>query len=255
MWDFARETLTRLTLDAAADEYPVWTPDGSRVIFTNRRDGGVPNPYWVAADGSGEMERLAEYPNFLYPHTISPDGTRLVLRENVAVETQNLVMLTLDGDREVEPLLAADAIGERNAEISPDGRWIAYESDESGQFEIYVRPFPDVDQGRTQVSNGGGWEAVWSQGGDELFYRNRDGGLSVVPVELGETLRAGTASVVVPQSSFTGSGVLFGRTYDVSPDGQRFLVVRDQSQTSASGTTIVVVRNWFEELSRLVPTN
>ena len=182
VWDFARETLTRLTVDPAADEYPVWTPDGERVIFTSRRDGAIPNPYWVAADGTGTAERLAENPNFLYPHTISPDGTRLVMREGV--DPANLVVMTLDGERRIEPLISAEAFSERNAEISADGRWIAYESNESGQFEIYVRPFPDVDSGRSQISARGGRGAVWARSGEELFYRNLDGVLMGVPVEL-----------------------------------------------------------------------
>ena len=257
VWDFARETLTRLTVDPASDEYPVWTPDGQRVIFTTRRDGGVPNPYWVAADGSGDVERLAEHPIPLYPHTVSPDGTRLVLREGVQPPTQNLLMLTLDAEQRIEPLLAAETFAERNAEISPDGRWIAYESTESGEVEIYVRPFPDVNTGRTQVSSGGGRWAVWARSGDELFYRDDDGQLIAVQVELGETFRAGTATVVVPRSSYTppGTGVLFGRTYDVSPDGQRFLLVRDVTETGSSGGAIVIVRNWFDELNRLAPGN
>ena len=205
----------------------------------------------MAADGTGTAERLAEHPNFLYPHTISPDGSRLVMREGV--DPSNLVVITLDDERRNEPLVSDEAFSERNAEISPDGRWMAYESNESGRFEIYVRPFPDVNTGRSQVSATGGREPVWSRSGEELFYRNPDGALMGVPVVLGETFSAGNASVVVPQSTYMGTGVMFGRTCDVSPDGQRFLVVRDGTDSGSTGS-VVVVRNWFEELARLVPT-
>jgi len=252
VWDFSRETLTRLTVDPASDEYPVWTPDGQRVIFSSDRDGGSKNPYWVAADGSGGVERLAEHPRHIYPQTISPDGARVVLRENVQASEQNLLMLTLDDGR-VETLVSSERFAERNAEVSPDGRWMAYESDESGQFEIYVRPFPNVDEARVQVSSDGGAEAVWARSGDAMFYRNRDGALMRVPVQLGDTFQPGK-EVVVPSSTFTGIGVFHGRTYDVSPDGQRFLMIKEDEQPEKAGARIIVVLDWFEELKRLVPT-
>ena len=252
VWDFTRETLTRLTVDPAFDEYPLWTPDGGRLIFSSNREG-TRDPFWVAADGTGSVERLGDSPDELYPQAVSLDGNRLILRRGI--QTQDLVMLTLGENEDVDPLFSSPAFAERNAEISPDGRWIAYESDESGRFEVYVRPFPNVDDGRWQISADGGREALWARSGQELFYRAQDGALMSVPVELTDMFTAGNASLVVALSSYTGTGVLFGRTYDASPDGQSFLLIREEGIANAEGTIIVVVQNWTNELQRLVPTN
>ena len=160
---------TRLTFDPAPDGSPVWTPDGQRLIFTSER-GGPANLYWQAADGTGAAERLVEDQNPLAPYAVSPDGTRLVLGVGrTAVGLTDVGMLSLEGDRRVEPLLQS-TFDEGNADISPDGRWIAYDSDETGREEVYVRPFPDVEGGRWQVSTAGGREPIWARSGRELFY-------------------------------------------------------------------------------------
>ena len=154
VWDFARETLTRVTFEPGQDQYPVWTPDGRRLLFRSERSG-PPNLFSQAADGTGAVERLTESANEQTSYAVSPDGTRLVFCEDLRATGQDLNVLTLQGERRAEPLVQT-GFTERDAEISPDGRWLAYESNESGRPEIYVRPFPDVNTGRWQISTGGG---------------------------------------------------------------------------------------------------
>jgi serine/threonine-protein kinase len=260
IWDLVQQTLTRFTFDPAPDIYPVWTPDGRRLAFRSGRSG-PPNVYWQAADGTGVVERLTESPNEQVPYSFAADGTRLVLRQDGPKSGGDLMVLALDGARRVTPLIQTP-FNERNGEISPDGRWLAYESDESGQEEIYVRPFPDVNGGRWQVSStGGGSEPLWARSGRELFYRGSDGALLgvAVAVEGSASFRTGKPVRLVEGRYYAGAGggAAPGRTYDVSPDGRRFLMVKEgggSDQTAAAPPSIVVVQHWVEELKRLVPT-
>jgi serine/threonine-protein kinase len=144
---------------------------------------------------------------------------------------------------------------ENNPAVSPDGRWLAYESDESGQFEVYVRPFPKISTGRWQISTGGGTRPRWSRNGRELFYYvgvGAKGTLMAVSVESGSSFRAGVPELLF-QGSYpapnTGRGL-----YDVSLDGRRFLMIKGGDAESAP-QNLTVVLNWTEELKRLVPTN
>jgi serine/threonine-protein kinase len=144
-----------------------------------------------------------------------------------------------------------------NAEVSPDGRWLAYQSNESGQFEVYVRPFPEVDGGRWQVSTGGGKKPLWARSSKELFYREPSGAVMSASVESGPTFRAGNPTKLVEGGGYFAPLLELGRTYDVSPDGQRFLMIKvggESDQTAALPPSIVIVQNWSEELKRLVPT-
>ena len=163
VWDLVREVLTRLTFDPGADRYPVWTPDSTRVVFSSDVDGAF-NLYWKAADGTGTVDRLTESANLQYGNSFSPDGESLVLREGGVGREVDLRVLSLAGDRGVETLLATEFV-EVNADLSPDGRWMAYESDQSGQREIYVRPFPNVEDGQWQISTSGGARPLWALGG------------------------------------------------------------------------------------------
>jgi serine/threonine-protein kinase len=154
-----------------------------------------------------------------------------------------------------------------NADISPDGRWLAYESNESGQREVYVRPFPDVSGGRWQVSTGGGTRPVFGRNGQELFYLattgtvGTDATLMSVRIQPGSTWTAGNPAKLFTGRYFYNDGqgaAGDGRTYDVSPDGRRFLMIKDSGtvgQQTATPPNLVVVQNWTEELKRIVPTN
>ena len=163
VWDVARTLLTRLTLGAGLDRRPVWTPNGQRIVFSSQQEGGT-HLFWQAADGTGVVELLAESANSQFPTSFSPDGARLVFADSAS----DIAVLTLADERQMAPLIQTTFI-ERNGEISPDGRWLAYQSNESGQEEIYVRPFPDVDAGRWPVSTGGGSRPLWARSGEELF--------------------------------------------------------------------------------------
>lgn len=137
--------------------------------------------------------------------------------------------------------------------MSPDGKWLAYDSNESGQFEVYVRPYPNVDEARWKISLQGGRQPLWSRDGRELFYRDFSGAVMAVPVNDVSGFTAGEVMKIIDGGAYTGGGP-FGsaRTYDVSPDGRRLLMIK-RGDSSGDGGTIVVVVNWFEELKRLVP--
>ncbi len=243
IYDLEREILTRLTFDPAEDHYPVWTPDGQRIVFDSSRVGGGHNLFWKAADGTGQVERLTTSPNNQTAHSFSPDGKRLVFRETATGELQ---VLSMEGERTSQPLFQSQ-FNENRGTISLDGHWIAYESDESGRTEIYVRPFPNVEEGKWQISRDGGTEPVWAPRGQELFYRNGEA-MMVVGIKTEPTFTAGSPVVLFTGRFTIGGGIV---NYDISPDGQRFLMIKE-----AEGSTgqINVVLNWFEELKRLVPT-
>ncbi|MCZ6484226.1 MAG: hypothetical protein O6826_00835, partial [Acidobacteria bacterium] len=155
--------------------------------------------------------------------------------------------LSMEGERTSQPLFQSQ-FNETKARISPDGHWIAYESNESGRTEIYVRPFPNVEEGKWQISRDGGTEPVWAPRGQELFYRNGEA-MMVVSIKTELTFTQGSP-VVLFTGEYTTSGAVVN--YDISPDGQRFLMIKE-----AEGSTgqINIVQNWFSELKRLLPTN
>jgi serine/threonine-protein kinase len=263
IWDLARETPTRLTF--AGSGGVVWTPDGRRLVWVSGT-----RVYGQAADGTGAPELLFEGEGGApIPSSVTPDGTRVVLRLDAQGTGVDVALLALEHDRtlmgstpdepaappRITPLLQT-AASERNAEISPDGRWVAHESDESGRSEIYVRPFPAVDAGRWQVSSAGGRKPVWAGNGREIFYRALDGALlgAHVDVESDASFRV-AVPVRLVEGRYVMGGPFGGRQYDVSPDGQRFLMVKEVGATGerASPRSIIVVQSWVEELKRLVP--
>jgi hypothetical protein len=249
MWDIGRRTLERFTKDPTGNPIVTWSPDGSHLVFGSERSG-VSNAYRQASDGSGEPERLLASNALQMPISYTPDG-RLLVSMDVTGHQRDIFLMTLDGPRKSEPLIHGPA-NELWAEVSPDGRWLVYDSDESGQFEVYVRPFPDAYQGsRWQISAAGGRQPVWSHDGRELFYRDFSGALMAVRVPAGRAFAPGPPVRLFEGTGFTGAGAQGGgRTYDVTPDGIRFLMVRSGSQSS---TPLVVVLNWFEELKRIAP--
>jgi serine/threonine-protein kinase len=250
IWDLRRATLARLTSEPGLDQNPVWTPEGRRLIFTSDRAGGVRNLWWQAADGTGAAERLTASNNTHYPTGITPDGTSVVFHENKPMDF-DLMQLALDSSHRVTPLLQTK-FAERNGSVSHDGRWLAYESDSSGRFEIHVRPFPNAGSGQWQVSTGGGVAPVWAPSGKELFYLGPDGILWRVPVEAsGTTWNAGTPTKLLEARYYTPRGGNVGRTYDVTPDGQRFLMISTPAATAAMPPSLIVVQHFDEALKRL----
>jgi Tol biopolymer transport system component len=264
IWDLAHQTLTRLTDAPAFDEYPVWTPDSQRIIFASARAGAF-NLFWQAADNTGTVERLTTSHNTQFPTSISPDGTRLIVREVMPKTGVDLRVLRLEASatapgagasttlatppRQTESLVQT-TFTEDNGEISPDGHWLAYQSNESGPFQISVRPFPNVDSGRWTISTSGGTKPLWARSRKELFYLDGTGGMTSVPIQTAPTFSAG-----IPTKLFDGRyyATPAGRTYDVSPDGQRFLMIKPTTGTDQA-PSMVLVLNWLEELKARLPT-
>ncbi len=250
IWHLARATLTRLTFDAEQDRHPIWTPDGARVVFSSDRDGG--GLFWKAADGTGDVEQLLDHP-FATPYDWTPDG-RLIFDTERQGPGGDVGVFAVADDRAADAVLDTEFAEARPA-LSPEGRWLAYDSDESGQREVYVRPFPNIDDGKWQVSTAGGHSPVWSPDGQALFYRDAES-LMAAPVDTGPSFTYDTPERMFSLSAYR---VAFqGRDYDISPDGQRFVFVKRagvQPGEDADPRQVIVVQNWFEELRRLVPTN
>jgi Tol biopolymer transport system component len=260
IWDFGLKNLRLFTGGPAQHRYAIWTPDGKHILFGSNR-GDEAGTWRQAADGSGVPERVAVFPikrfgNFV-PTTISPDGSSVVVTATGAGAGggADLWLLKFTGDVQAAPLLATTDT-ERNAEISPDGRWMAYESVVGGQTSIWVRPFPDVNGGRWQVSPDGGSQPLWARSGKELFFRDLSGALMSVSIEGQLPHAIGPPAKILEGAHVHSIPTYAGRLYDVSKDGQRFLMLKQSGPREQTGAPrgVTVVQNWTEELKRLVPT-
>ena len=253
IYDLARGTSTRLTVDEAVDSRPLWTPNGERVVFSSTREGDQ-NLFWRAADATGPVERLTTSPDAQSAFAWAGDGQQLVFAKIAPNRSSDFDIWVLSlGESTPEPLIQTP-FRESIPAVSPDGRWIAYYSDESGQREVYVQPFPDLD-GKYPISTAGGTSPVWGPEGRELFYRDGQDGQAVlvVPIDTEGGFAAGT-----PEVLFEGPylpEIPNGRQYDLAPDGQRFLMVKEGAATGDTSTPsqIIVIENWFEELKARVP--
>jgi Tol biopolymer transport system component len=232
-------TLTRLTFDGRSGN-PVWTPDGKRITFTSRPVDSDPDIYWQPADGSGPAERLVGGPMSQSPHAWTPDRGTLVFTEPRPGRRMDILAVTVDRNRIPHPILATE-FNERIPRLAPDGRWMAYTSDESGRVEIYVRPFPGPG-GRWQVSTQGGNQPVWSRDGRELFYR--DGARVIAATIRTSPTFAVTGRRPLFEDAYVGSNTV-DNDYDVLPDG-RFALIK----SAGEGAQLIVVANWFDELRR-----
>jgi len=250
IWDFERGTLTRLTFDPGEDEFPAWSPDGERIVFSSSRDGGTAgntNLFWKAADGTGSVELLVSHEGQIFPTSFLSDATGVLTYGSGPTGGADDIGVFLFGE-DAATFLLNDEFGEATPEISPDGNWLAYTSDESGQEEIYVRPFPDIDAGRWQVSTNGGAYPLWARDGQELFYRDGNA-VMAVSIETDSSFTAGNPEIVFEGEYAEVQG---GRAYDVSPDGERFLMLKPVDDVAAM-RRVIIVENWFEELRRLAP--
>ena len=235
--DLERGALTRLT-SGGNNLGPIWTPDGKRVVFVQNA-GGVRTPFSVPADGSGEPERLFDGDHRGGVTSFSPDGQLLTFNSRATDTSLDLWVRPLKGTSQ---LFLGTRFTEVGAKFSPDGRWIAYVSDESGQYEVYVRPYPGPG-GKWQVSTQGGGEFVWLRDGNELFYRNGNKWMAVA-VNLQPEFKSET-----PRVMFEGPYVdVGGLSFDVARDGRRFLLLEPAEQSPV--THLNVVLNWFEDVKR-----
>jgi Tol biopolymer transport system component len=246
LYDLSRETLTRLTFERNLNYNAVWSPDGKRIAFQSSKEG-PPNLFWQLADGSGGLERLmttSEYPQV--PMSWSPDGQLLAFIELNPTTGRDIWVLRLT-DLKTQPFLRTP-FDESVPRFSPDGRWLAYISNESGRHEIYVQPYPGPG-GKWQISTEGGTEPAWNPNGRELFYRS-GAKMMAVDIVTQPGLAAGKPRVLF-EGKYEPSPAT-SPNYDVSPDGQRFLMLKRSEQQEAA-TQINIVLNWFEELKRREP--
>ena len=240
-FDLTRGTLSRLTFGDGIDQYPRWTPDGHRIAYSSTKDGPY-QVYWKAADGSGGEDLLvkAELPGN-FPKSFSPDGKWLLFQRGVSSGANDLWVTATDGSAS-RPFVATPG-NEIDAQFSPDGRWVAYQSNESGQAEVYVQAF-EGKGGKWQISTGNGQLPRWRHDGRELFFRQGDDMMAVsVTVGAGPSFTAGA-----PERLFGGP---FERLYDVSRQGDRFLMIKRSEASNQPQLNVVL--NWAQELKSSTP--
>ena len=239
--DLDRGVSSRFTFDAGYDILPVWSPDGSRIVFSSSRGEGSDALYWKDASGGGEAELLLALEEDLYAGNWTRDGGVLTFGVHSADTNWDIWALPMDGSGEPFPVLQSE-FAEVRSSFSPDGRWMAYNSNESGDMEVYVTQFPGPG-GKWQVSTNGGTEPQWSADGREIFYLDATQNLVTVPVSFGTTFKAG-----LPETLFDAG--LFPWTtrsrYLVTDDGERFLMLSPIAGDSIR--PISVILNWHAGL-------
>ncbi len=255
VYEWERDTMSRLTFAPEADSYPVWSPGSKHIVFSSMRGGSIGSLYWMRADGAGDAVRLTESAYQQFPFSISPDGKWLAYQEQRPESSWDLWIMPLDlsdpdhpKPGKPEPFLVTPTV-ESQPRFSSDGRWLAYASQESGASEVYVRPFPGPG-GKWQISTGGGLMPVWSPNGRELFYRTQDSRIMVAEyTTTGDTFTAGKPRLW-SERRFFDTGTF--PNFDIAPGGKRFLVM---AQPSGEGqqkpsTQLVFLLNFTDELRR-----
>jgi len=251
--DLSRGVTTRLTSEGR-NARAIWTPDGMRITYAST-SAGPENLFWRAADGSGKAERLASNEGQQAPGAWTPDGRTLLFIQGDAANGYDFWTLALEGDRKPHPFLESP-FNENYADLSPDGHWLAYASNESGRAEVYVQPYPGPGA-RQQISVDGGTAPAWSRDGRELFYMTAPsvGGqaaqttMMVVPVQVKPSFTAGTPRVLFQGRYGVTANI---RGYDVTPDGKRFLMVQQKERPPTRLSDMIIVQNWIEELKQKV---
>ena len=255
--DVTRGARTRVTFSGNNRYYPIWTHDGGRLTFADG-SGATNRLLSTLADGSGGIQTLLDVGPRRFPTSWSPDGRVLALYTTGTSNTRDLLLLNVDGDKRTTTSFVETPFEERGAIFSPDGRWVAYVSNKSGQNDVFARPFPGPG-GEVTISVGGGGEPVWAPSGRELFYRH-DSKLWSVPIEqTASALTVGAPTRVFddPYRLDTGGAAGGVANYDISPNGHRFVMVEEpRSANDAAPETVrlQVILNWHEELKRRAPT-
>ncbi|MEO7145578.1 MAG: protein kinase [Bryobacteraceae bacterium] len=245
--DLPHGITTRFTFQSARDVYPVWSPDGKQIVFSSLRDG-APNLYLKAAGGAGNEERIGSPSNNVQlPYDWSRDGRYLLYTEHAPGTNDDLWVLPMTGERKPVPLLQTQ-FDETQGQFSPDGRWVAYISDESNRYEVYVRSF-NGPPGKFQISSGGGTEPRWRGDGKELYYVSSDGKMMAAAVKAtADGFERETPRVLFEARALSGGGGNFFYHYDVARDGQRFLIVAPTEESTAQPLTLVT--NWQAGLKK-----
>ncbi len=239
VWDIAARNFQRITFDTAS-AYGEWMPDGHRLVYGRNTGASGVGLYTILTDGSGRPESLLTRPSPIFESSPTPDRRGIVFRESHAQTGRDIWIMPLDSPQTARALLVTP-FDERNPAVSPDGRWLAYASNETGALEVYVRNLAE-GSGRTRVSTGGGSEPRWARNGRELFFRSRDS-VYVVPVTPGPELHAGA-----PRALFGGRFSTANTTdWDVAPDDRAFVMVRPPD-AALGGTPVNIVLHWFDQL-------
>jgi len=254
VYDLERDALTRLTFAGQANEIPVWTPDGERIAYSFREQNGVYNLWWIRADGGGDAQVLSESKSQQYPASWRPDGKVLAFMQLNPDTNWDIMSLPVEGNEKsgwkpgAPNAFLNSAFMEDFSKFSPDGRWLAYHSNESGSDEVYVRPFPGPG-GKWQISTGGGNYPEWSRNSKELFYRTIDSKIMMVPYTVsGDSFHADKA-ILWSSGQFTDLGPNYN--FALHPDGKRFAVMKaPTTEQSAAVNKVSLVFNFFEELRR-----
>jgi Tol biopolymer transport system component len=261
VYEWARDTPTRLTFDAGADVKPVWTPDGRRLVFSSTRGGKTTaNLYWQRADGTGDAQRLTESKNNQFAGSWHPSGKFLAFEEEQPQTDNDVMILPVEGDEAsgwtpgTPTVFLNGPFKELEPMFSPDGRWLAYFSNESGQFEIYVRPFPGPG-GKWQISTGGGAYPMWSRTRHELFYAAP----SQQQIMVASYTVEGDSFRVQKPRLWSSVGFLARQRFrpiDLHPDGDRFALSGIQeTQAAVKQDKVVFIFNFFDELRRVAPVS
>jgi serine/threonine-protein kinase len=245
--DIGRETLSRLSFSRGLDTFPVWTPDGRSIVYSRAAGGSL---LIRPADGTGQERALGGDGYLQFAQSFMPDGKRLLVTQQRS--SNDLALLNLDpsgGETTVVDGPFTDGPGD----ISPDGRWLAYQSNESGQDQVYVRPLDTQAGGRVQVSPAGGGKPVWAHNQRELFYLDAAGGLTAVPVSTAGSFTAGPPVKISSTRYFSANQA---RSYDVTPDGRRFLFIKGgdvSANPAVTPVSLVVTLNWLDEIRAKLP--
>jgi serine/threonine protein kinase/Tol biopolymer transport system component len=246
--DLERLNLTQLTNGTTEDMLPLWSTDGHRVFFASDRTGDF-DVYSQAADGATAARVELAAPGFQAPNSFTPDGSRLLVGELF----KDLGLVKIGQPDRVEPLLHGEAI-ESLSDVSPDGRWVVYESNESGkQTEIFLRPFPNVNDGREKVSVNGGRFARWGLTGREIFYVALDGNMMAAAVTPSASVKLGAVTKLFEYRRPPPAPGNGGVPYDISPRDGRFIMLQPAAAAAPGPTHVSVVLHWAEELKRLLP--
>jgi Tol biopolymer transport system component len=250
VYSMLRGTLTRLTFDPGEDFNPVWSPDGQRIAFASKMSGGRLTLHWMPVDGSAAPKALltGDSETWQIPQAWSPDSEVIAYHTGSSEKGNDIWLLPLNGEREPLPF-AATEFGESGTRFSPDGSWIAYQSDESGRTEVYVQPFPGPG-GKQQVSTDGGAWPVWMPDGGAICYRRGD---KLMLVEIEDETELVLSK---PRPLFAGRytyGIGNNPNYSITPDGKEFILVALEEREPPMHLNLIV--NWFEELKRLAPTH
>jgi Tol biopolymer transport system component len=243
--------LSRVTFDSQPSERPRWLPGGRAISFVALRGGDI-ELHRVNADGTGGEQVLARNPGLIFEGAASPDGRWIVVRIHGGLGFQGRQILGYRaGDTTAVPLVVSPGFDEDAFRLSPDGRWIAYESNETGRREVYVRRFPNTNEGKWQASTDGGYAPLWARSGRELFFVDAQRRMTVVPFTPGAATPIGAPRVLftLPADLYLWENDYY-TPFDISPDGQRFLMARQIQATSTEQALLIVVEHWFTELKR-----